>query len=261
VNESLTMALLSARAAVGSLRGLGIVPPAQLVAALDAYDEAETWEPELFDLGVPAMTVDVDGIGELLTKAANARVLADAVRTVRVDLLDLLARRVVREHRGTADVIVESVRPTWDAAVADFTAAYRQLPNGWRDHATLVSAGASAVDAYHRAMLAASALDALRALRRDTGPATRGPVAAAAMFADVEDSVEGERLGVAVHAARGVLEPWATMLDHEGTTRLAWRTSAQLADYLARLPQARVVHERVETRGFVGVRPKKERVG
>ncbi len=123
--------------------------PKSLDAAIDALDATHVIEEPY--AGFDPAKVTAENAAETVTKLAVDLVAASEFGEARSRVAAALAGRILRTAGAVVPEVIESLRPQFDAAVAEFSEAVSTLPEEISDE-ILVAAGPAVLSEYHRAL-------------------------------------------------------------------------------------------------------------
>jgi hypothetical protein len=125
--------------------------PKALTEAIDAFDAVRVVEEPY--TGFDASEVTAKNASETVTKLAADLVVASQFDEAQRRVSGALAGRILRTAGAVVPEVIDSLRPAFDKAVAEFADAVSELPDDVSSDA-LVAAGPAVLADYHRALAA-----------------------------------------------------------------------------------------------------------
>lgn len=213
------------------------VPPA-LATAMDAHAAAvEAGAVPTLDAPFECMTIGADQVADLVARLARQQAEQAMLPTARGEVLDLLARRILREIAVAGPAIIDALRPQFLTAAEVYQNAVGALPADTRPEA-MVRAGSGVVALHEQAVAAAATLNNLRSIRdsiADLGvrPPGEPRIEQWTRYLDLEsaDAIDWAQRG----RSSGPLGRWQGWLAAAGVRRLWWPTLEEQAEAIARI--------------------------
>lgn len=217
------------------LAALVELPPA-VVTAIDAHAAAMSVDTEhRVDAPLEAMTVTPEGAADLVRRLATENATMASLPAARAEIIDLLARRILREITVAGPAILAGLKPLFEAAAESYTTAVAGLPADVRPEA-LVRSGSAAVALYEQAVAARSTLDKLAGLRNelaDLGVRAAGNPQIEQRTRVLELADANALAAVGFVQKDPTLGQWAGWLAVAGVRRLWWPTIDEQATLIA----------------------------
>jgi len=235
--------LIATNAAAGivaALDTLGLPVPPRTGVAIAVYEAgvaAVSGADAPFDLDAAVEEATPESVGDLIRGIGQASLEHDVLqRGAGPDVVNRLARRLLRAVRADGPGLIDAVGPHFTKAAKAFTKAVAQLPDGVQAE-VLVAGGPSAVAAFadagaaHATMTTALGVrNALAALGVSAGT---GDLELATRCAVVDDLEAGE-LATEAMRSTGALAPFLALVAVPGC-ELAWLGIEHQAAHIAGL--------------------------
>ena len=225
---------LNALNVLDALGALGLKLPKAVTDAAAALAAAKAFAAPAAD-PPDWSTIRPGDVEAALANLIDREVRRQAAGPIQGDAINRLGRRLVVALKDAAPGLLDKVAPRFEAAAERFGDLHGQLPDGWRDPASLVDAGSDAVRIFTEAQQVAAELDRCAALRdalAGLGHRADGPPAVerGARHCSVTSKAGAERAAEALRST-GPLDPWAELLTTPGVVGLRWRSiEAQTAE-------------------------------
>lgn len=134
---------------------LPVALPKSLNDAIDVFTELRwTQRP---NINIEDSEITADNVGQVVNDLAVAMAAEAQFVEARIKLSAVLSRNVLWAATAAVPEIIESLKPEFGRAVAEYTDAVSELPDEINSN-TLFEAGGLAFDAYHRASTSAATI-------------------------------------------------------------------------------------------------------